>query len=113
MEATQQPTDIIEVLTSKKGRRSKCTPEIIQEIGYSVVMGLSHKDAAKLAGINTASIYNWMSRGRELFEQYDGDRTDVPEKEVNYFDFYNTLEKATPLRKIEMMKQIAAHGQRS
>ena len=110
MEATQQPTDIIEVLTSRKGRRSKCTPEIIQEIGYSVAMGLSREDAAKLAGINRGSIYNWMSRGRDLFELYDGDRTDVPKKLVNYFDFFNTLEKAVPMRKIELMKTIAAHS---
>ncbi len=108
------PTDIMEVITSKKGRRSKCTPELIEEISYHIAVGgLTQKDAAAIVGIDISAIYRYMKRGREEFERVDGERTNVLPAELNYYDFYNALTKAIPHRKETLLMRIAAHGERS
>ena len=117
MEQTEDhkpPTDIMEVITSKKGRRSKCTPELIEEISYHIAVGgLTQKDAAAVVGIDISAVYRYMKRGREEFERINGERTDVLPGELNYYDFYNALTKAIPHRKETLLMRIAAHGERS
>lgn len=110
----REPRALMEILSRQTGRRTKCTPEVTAEIAYSITIGgLTHNDAATLAGINRGTFYNWMKWGRDENERTEGERDGVMESKLPYFDFFNVINKAQPLRKMALMEQIAQAGKRS
>ena len=53
---------------SRRGRKSKLTPEVQAEIVSSIQVGVYAKTAAAAAGINETTYYEWLQRGREARE---------------------------------------------
>jgi transposase-like protein len=49
----------------RSGRLPKLTPEIRKKVCEAIVGGNTRDDAARYAGINPATFYRWMKRGRQ------------------------------------------------
>lgn len=62
-------------------RRTKLNPERTAAIVEAIQLGCTYELAAKYAGIDPATFYAWMSRGRQ-------------EEEGIYFEFHKTVQKA-------------------
>ncbi len=103
----------------RTGPRTKCTPELIEEIATRIAyQGSSYMDACKLAGIHEATFYDWLRRGRverarlhKLGVEVKGDGADkaLPE-ELPYLTFFEMVEKAVPARKALLVGRIAEAG---
>jgi len=61
-------------------RPTKLTPEIKQQIGESVALGLTYALAAALAGITYQTSNFWMQKGKNS-------------KSGEYFEFYKHIKK--------------------
>lgn len=101
----------------KKGRRTKCTPELIQEVAVRIARdGCTYLDAAKLSGISPASFQIWMRRGRKEqarlialgLDSSDEDAVDA--YELPFLEFFETIDKAIPLRKTLLVERIRNAG---
>ncbi len=102
---------------NKKGRRTKCTPELIQEIAVRISRdGCTYLDAAKLSGISPATLQTWMRRGRKEqarlialgLDSNDEDAIDI--HEFPFLEFFETIDKAIPLRKALLVERIRDAG---
>lgn len=101
----------------KRGRRTKCTPEVIQEIAVRIARdGCTYTDAAKLSGISVITFHRWMKRGRVEQERlgllgYDSEDVEfINVVELPYLNFFETIDKAIPLRKALLVSRIRDAG---
>lgn len=53
-------------MAKKMGRPPKCTPERVEKICQAIENGETNEMAAKLAGINRATFYDWMARNSDF-----------------------------------------------
>lgn len=52
--------------TTKVGRPTKCTPEVIEQVRKAILeAGAGREDAARKAGVSRASFHEWMGRGAQ------------------------------------------------
>lgn len=49
--------------SSKPGRPTKCTPEVIRKVRAAILKGAGREDAARAAGIGRATLLEWLARG--------------------------------------------------
>lgn len=92
---------------------SPLNEQIINAIQSSIVVGMSNKDAAVLAGMSEAVFYKWRARGNAELQRL----AEVPDAEPDpdeaiYVKFVESIKKAEPLRKAARLKRIfqAAQG---
>lgn len=64
------------------GRKSKCTPKIIDRISQGLRLGMTHELAAQYAGIGRSTFYKWM------------ECAEAPEAEDRYLDFRDAVKAA-------------------
>lgn len=103
--------DLIEIKPFRAGRKTKCTPEIIDLISRMIATGLSTRDACKIAQIDHGTFYNWQRRGRKEYERleqmsYDWEESDILATEAIYMLFFHAIKKAIPIRKLTLIKKI-------
>lgn len=105
---------------NKQGRRTKCTPDIIKEIGVRIARdGSTAKEAALLAGISESIYYRWLKRGRkehmrleaQEIETEEGKRESANPVELPYLQLFGVVSKAIPLRKALLVKRIRKAGE--
>ena len=79
------------------GRRSKLTPEIIEEIAGYISEGLMDKDAFALADVSKSKFYEWLKKGEE-------------QRSGNFRDFSDAVKNARIKFKQSHMNNIARAG---
>ena len=81
------------------GRPTKLTPETQSRFITGLKLGLTYKLAASYAGVDEATIYRWMQRGRQ-------------EDEGIYFEFCKSVKEAEGSCAAQLMARIqrAAEG---
>jgi len=108
--------DLTEIKPFRAGRKTKCTPEIIELITRMVAQGLSTRDSCKIAQIDTGTFYNWQRRGRKEYKRlerlsYDWDEKDIIATEAIYMLFFHAIKKAVPFRKLRLISKIQQSNQ--
>ena len=104
---------------NKYGRRTKCTEELIKEIGVRIARdGSSNLEAALLSGIHEMSFYRWMQRGRtehnRLIDEHDveDDSVELADSvELPFLLLFQTVNKAIPIRKATLVQRIRKAGE--
>lgn len=87
-------------------RRSKLTPELIEQLVQYVSNGNYVDTACKAVGISDASYYSWMARAREIREAWGNDYTiddfregmpenNFTEHDINCLEFLDSMERAS------------------
>lgn len=93
-------------------RRTKLTPETQQAIINALNSGNWLETAANYAGIATATLYNWLDRGRQERERLESD--DTPnDAETPYLEFLEAVEKArsqAQVRAVGLIQKAAIDG---
>ena len=80
---------------ASRGRPSKLTPEIQEEILRVIKSGNYIETACAYVGINKSTFYEWLKRGaREKDRVAKNPRAKVRKSEKPYVDFHNAVEKA-------------------
>jgi hypothetical protein len=82
---------------SKGGRPSKCTPRLTKRIATSVKKGNFFETAARAAGIDVKTFYNWLAWGSEGTEPYA--------------KFFQALEKAAAEAEEKLVAQLRSGKQ--
>jgi transposase len=95
------------ILNINMARRSKISPEIIEDISNWLKLGYYQEDAATMAGISESTYYEWIKRGEKVREEMDtkmltaGENTNdslavVEEVEIVdlYLEFSEAVKKA-------------------
>ncbi len=102
----------------RAGRRTKCTVEVIQEIGIRIARdGSTQKEAALLTGISESVFYRWMTRGRKERIRLEGLGVEKDDKgranpdELPYLELFEVVIRAIPLRKALLVERIRKAGQ--
>jgi transposase-like protein len=93
-------------------RRSKLTPETQQAIINALNSGNWLETAAHYAGIASATLYNWLDRGRIERERIDADEEPY-ESESAYVEFLEAVEKArsqAQVRAVGLIQKAAIDG---
>ncbi len=104
--------DIIPFDYSRRGRRTLCTPEIIEEIAKRIAEGSTQKDAAILSGVSESVFYRWMTRGRRELARLEAlgvdglDREFAVPEEVAFLELFEMVNRATPFRKAALLEKI-------
>tara|TARA_Y100000401_G_C8322545_1_gene226262 strand:- start:276 stop:728 length:453 start_codon:yes stop_codon:yes gene_type:complete len=88
---------------SKVGRRSKLTREVQDRIVKGLKLGLTYEHAAAYAGIDRATLYRWLARGRR--------DADNGEKSI-FSEFCDAIKESEGLAAAQCMARIvkAAEG---
>lgn len=78
------------------GRRTKLNPELQKEIVKYLTQGVTDQATCDVVGINVASFYNWMDRGRKESERLKNatKNTEPLENEAAYLDFFEAVTRA-------------------
>jgi len=58
-----------------RGRPTKCTPELLQQLAQLIQGGVSPHDACGMAGIHKANISRWQERGRQALAHHKDSRS--------------------------------------
>ena len=102
----------------RAGRPTKCTAEIIEEIGVRIARdGSTQKEAALLAGISESVFYRWMTRGRkerirlEKLGVEDDEKELANPDELPFLELFEVVIRAIPLRKALLVERIRKAGQ--
>ncbi len=104
--------DIIPFDFNRRGRRTLCTPEIIEAIAKYIAEGSTQKDAAILAGVSESVFYRWMTRGRKELARLEAlgideiDREFITPEELPFLELFEMVNKATPFRKAALLDRI-------
>ena len=77
----------------KRGRRTKLTPELIEDIAANLAKGLNNADAVKLAGASETSFYRWLERAEKA-------------KSGIFWEFGEKITRARVDRKATLIKRI-------
>lgn len=78
-----------------RGRPSKLTPEIQQELVKIIAAGNYIETAAAYVGINKSTLYDWLKRGaREKQRLENNPRAKMRKSEAPFVEFSNAIEKA-------------------
>lgn len=98
------------------GRRTKCSPDLIEDIILLISRGLSIRDTCAMVGITNSTYLHWMNRGnKELkrLEQTFGtwEVSDIEPSEAIFLLFSINVKKAIPARKMELINRIRIAGQ--
>ena len=89
------------------GRKTICTPEVIENIVANIILGLNVKDAANIAGVGKTSYFAWILRGeKELKRISDNPELEVSPREAIFVEFVNNLKLAIPKRKQRSLSQL-------
>lgn len=104
--------DIIPFDHNRRGRRTLCTPEIIQEIAQRIAEGSTQKDAAILSGVSESIFYRWITRGRKELARLEAlgvdgiDREFVVPEELPFLELFEMVNRAIPFRKATLLEKI-------
>ena len=93
-------------------RPSKLTPETQQAIINALNSGNWIETAAHYAGIATATLYNWLDRGRIERERIDADE-EPNESEAQFVEFLEAVEKSrsqAQVRAVGLIQKAAIDG---
>ena len=93
-------------------RRSKLTPETQQAIINALGSGNWLETAAHYAGISTATLYNWLDRGRLERDKIE-DSADPDPNENVYVEFLEAVEKSrsqAQVRAVGLIQKAAIDG---
>lgn len=78
-----------------KGRPTKLTPEIVNEISKIIRSGNYIETACAYVGINKTTFYDWLKRGaREKERVSKNPRAKVKKSEIPFVEFHDEIEKA-------------------
>lgn len=78
-----------------KGRPTKLTDNIQDEITLMLKMGNYLEAAAAFAGVSKVTVYDWMKRGRREIERVTANESrKIRKSEQPFVDFLNAVEKA-------------------
>lgn len=92
---------------SRVGRKTICTPEVIENIVANIILGLNVKDAANIAGVGKTSYFAWILRGeKELKRISDNPELKINPREEIFVEFVNNLKLAVPKRKQRSLSQL-------
>ncbi len=88
---------------SKPGRRTKLTKHVQERVVKALQLGLTYEHAAAFAGIDKATLYRWMARGRRDAENGE---------ESIFREFNDALKESEGLAAAQCMARIvkAAEG---
>lgn len=89
------------------GRKSKLTPELINEMEDLVKQGYTFRDCCAVLDINESTFYSWINKANEL--QEDGNKLAVSEKSL-YLELTKSLKRADTERKNALKQKIERHG---
>ncbi|ADW18821.1 hypothetical protein Despr_2685 [Desulfobulbus propionicus DSM 2032] len=87
-------------MEKRKGRTSRLTRELINELAHNVAQGFSYKVSAALAGVAESTFYYWLAKGKES-------------KSGIFLDFLEEIKVAEQKAKVttlEAIKEIAYGG---
>jgi len=93
-------------------RPSKLTPETQQSIINALNSGKWIETAANYAGIATATLYNWLDRGRLERERIEVDEEPNP-NETQFLEFLEAVEKSrsnAQVRAVGLIQKAAIDG---
>jgi len=93
-------------------RPSKLTPETQQSIINALNSGNWIETAANYAGIATATLYNWLDRGRLERERIEVDEEPNP-NETQFLEFLEAVEKSrsnAQVRAVGLIQKAAIDG---
>lgn len=111
----QEGTFQVEIIPfdfKRRGRRTLCTPEIIEEIAKRIAEGSTQKDAAILSGVSESVFYRWMTRGRKELTRLEAlgvdgiDREFVTPEELPFLELFEMVNRAIPFRKATLLEKI-------
>lgn len=110
-ESKEEP--ILEIITTefRTGRKTLCTPELIDYLFEKISTGSTVKAACAMAILTESSYYSWMARGQKESKRLEQDNAYPIEKESIYLDFMESMKKAIPFRKDILMKRIIIAGE--
>lgn len=99
---------------SDKGRPTKLTQELMDEIIKVIRSGNYIETACAYAGIEKKSLYNWMKRARKELERLDKNpRAKMKKSEAIYVDFLHAVEKALAYAEIRDVTLIGKAAEES
>lgn len=90
-----------------KGRPTKLTPQRQEELLKNFRLGCYREVAAQAAGIAVATLYGWLSRGKEARNARESGAF-VKKSERVYLDFLEAVEKAEALAESRMLATVQA-----
>lgn len=97
---------------ARRGRPTKCTPELTARFAELLEKGMYFEPTCALVGVSKVSAYDWLKRGRAELERIAEDpRRSVLKDEQVFVDFLNACEEATATaegRALEVIHDAAA-----
>lgn len=90
------------------GRKSKLTPELINELCRHLKSGAFDYAAARAVGISHTTFYNWMERGRQEeaeIEAIEAAGGEVPETSL-FLEFLDKVSQCAALARIDAEKRV-------
>lgn len=78
---------------TKRGRKTKLTPEIERKLTSAIAAGNYHEVACSLAGISPATFYNWMKKGEQA-------------KSGQFLEFLEAIKKAEAIAEAKRIQMI-------
>jgi len=55
-------------MTSKRGRKTKYTPEVVERITHAIRLGATHRLACLYAGVSHETFYRWLSEKPDFYD---------------------------------------------
>jgi hypothetical protein len=104
------------VTFKRAGRKTKCTPELIELLAKLISHGLSTRDSCAIAEINPTTFYSWMNRGQAELDRLDSLPHDWNEDDLDpnsqiFLLFLNAIKKSIPARKLMLIDDIKKSDQ--
>jgi hypothetical protein len=89
------------------GRRTKLTPELIEEICVYIAEGQTLQDASELCGITSKSLQNWRAKAEEI-EKRLGEEDPETDEDKLFLSFFSAYKHARAQANAERVRYIRA-----
>ena len=98
-------------LTGAMGAPTLCSPEMTEKICSAIRAGNYIDVAASWAGLNRASLHNWLKRGRREMQKCAAQNMPIEPSEQVYVDFVGAMEKAMAASEVQGVATITRAAQ--